>query len=57
MPVPDAVAPSGIPVPLSVLDLAPLVSGATPGEALRNCVDLARQTERFGYQRAGRRRS
>src|SRR3979490_1322742 len=26
--------------PLSVLDLAPIVDGATPGEALRNSLDL-----------------
>jgi alkanesulfonate monooxygenase SsuD/methylene tetrahydromethanopterin reductase-like flavin-dependent oxidoreductase (luciferase family) len=39
------------PIPLSVLDLAPLVSGSTPAEALRNCVDLARAVERLGYRR------
>ncbi|MBL7492437.1 LLM class flavin-dependent oxidoreductase [Frankia sp. AgB1.9] len=38
-------------VPLSVLDLAPLVSGSTPAEALRNCLDLAREAERLGYTR------
>jgi luciferase family oxidoreductase group 1 len=37
--------------PLSVLDLAPIVEGATAGEALRNSLDLARNVERFGYRR------
>src|ERR1700732_250526 len=37
--------------PLSVLDLAPIVEGATPGEALRNSLDLARHVERWGYNR------
>jgi alkanesulfonate monooxygenase SsuD/methylene tetrahydromethanopterin reductase-like flavin-dependent oxidoreductase (luciferase family) len=38
-------------VPLSVLDLAPVVSGQTAADALANSVDLAQQTERFGYHR------
>ena len=37
--------------PLSVLDLAPIVEGATPGEALRNSLDLAQHVERWGYNR------
>ncbi|MEU1464057.1 LLM class flavin-dependent oxidoreductase [Streptomyces sp. NPDC005727] len=37
--------------PLGVLDLVPISSGSTAGEALRNTIDLARQTERFGYTR------
>jgi luciferase family oxidoreductase group 1 len=37
--------------PLSVLDLAPIVDGATPGEALRNSLDLAQHVERWGYKR------
>ena len=37
--------------PLSVLDLAPIVEGATPGDALRNSRDLARHVERLGYRR------
>ena len=37
--------------PLSVLDLAPIVEGATAAHALRNSLDLARQTERLGYTR------
>jgi luciferase family oxidoreductase group 1 len=37
--------------PLAVLDLVPVSSGSDAAEAMRNTVDLARQTERFGYQR------
>src|SRR3954468_8204781 len=37
--------------PFSVLDLAPVPQGKTPGEALRNSVDLARHAERWGYGR------
>jgi len=37
--------------PLSVLDLAPIVEGATPGGALRNSLDLAQHVERWGYKR------
>ena len=36
---------------LSVLDLAPIPAGSTPGEALRNSLDLARHAERLGYRR------
>ncbi|MFF7945558.1 LLM class flavin-dependent oxidoreductase [Streptomyces griseorubiginosus] len=38
-------------IPLGVLDLVPVSSGATAADALRNSIDLARQTERFGYAR------
>ena len=38
-------------VPLSVLDLAPIAAGSTPGEALRNSLELARHAERLGYTR------
>ena len=38
-------------LPLSVLDVAPIVAGGTPGESLRNSLDLVRQTERLGYTR------
>jgi alkanesulfonate monooxygenase SsuD/methylene tetrahydromethanopterin reductase-like flavin-dependent oxidoreductase (luciferase family) len=38
-------------VPLSVLDLSPVVSGQTAADALRNTLDLARRTEEFGYHR------
>jgi luciferase family oxidoreductase group 1 len=37
--------------PLSVLDLSPIVEGATPGEALRNSLDLAQHVERWGFNR------
>ena len=36
---------------LSVLDLAPISLGSTPGDALRNSLDLARHAERLGYRR------
>lgn len=38
-------------VPLSVLDLAPVPEGATPGQALQNTLDLARHAEAWGYRR------
>jgi luciferase family oxidoreductase group 1 len=38
-------------VPLSVLDLSPVVSGGDVGLALRNTIDLAKHTERLGYHR------
>ncbi|HXU61492.1 MAG TPA: LLM class flavin-dependent oxidoreductase, partial [Polyangia bacterium] len=38
-------------VPLSVLDLAPVVEGADASQALGNSRDLARHAERWGYQR------
>jgi luciferase family oxidoreductase group 1 len=36
---------------VSVLDLAPVVQGATPADALRNSLDLAQHAERWGYRR------
>jgi luciferase family oxidoreductase group 1 len=39
------------PAVLSALDLAPVASGSTVAEALRNSLDLARQVERLGYLR------
>jgi luciferase family oxidoreductase group 1 len=38
-------------IPLSILDLAHVVEGATPSDALRNSLDLARHAERLGYHR------
>jgi len=38
-------------IPLSVLDLVPVTEGATPREALRRSLDLARHAERLGYRR------
>ncbi len=38
-------------IPLSILDLAPIVKGATAADALRNTLDLARHAETWGYHR------
>ena len=38
-------------LPVSVLDVAPIVAGATPGDALRNSIDLVGHAERLGYTR------
>jgi luciferase family oxidoreductase group 1 len=38
-------------VPLSVLDLAPIVEGSDVATALRNSIELAQQAERWGYNR------
>ncbi|MFD3806495.1 LLM class flavin-dependent oxidoreductase [Streptomyces sp. NPDC058611] len=38
-------------IPLGVLDLVPISSGSTAAEALHRSIDLARETERFGYAR------
>ncbi len=38
-------------IPFSVLDLAHVVEGATPRDALKNSLDLARHVERAGYRR------
>jgi luciferase family oxidoreductase group 1 len=37
--------------PISILDLAPIVEGAGPADALRNSLDLAQHAERWGYRR------
>jgi luciferase family oxidoreductase group 1 len=37
--------------PLSVLDLAHVVEGATPADALHNSLDLAQHAEEWGYKR------
>lgn len=37
--------------PLSILDLAPIPRGATPADALRHTLDLARHAEQWGYHR------
>jgi alkanesulfonate monooxygenase SsuD/methylene tetrahydromethanopterin reductase-like flavin-dependent oxidoreductase (luciferase family) len=37
--------------PLTVLDLVPISSGSNATQALRNSIDLAKQTERLGYTR------
>ncbi|HEV7824444.1 MAG TPA: LLM class flavin-dependent oxidoreductase [Mycobacteriales bacterium] len=38
-------------IPLSVLDLASVGTGTSPGQALHDSVELARQAERLGYHR------
>ena len=37
--------------PLSVLDLSPIIQGSHAGQALCNSLDLARRTEKLGYNR------
>ncbi len=38
-------------VPLSVLDLSPVVAGSSGAVSLRNSLDLARLADRLGYTR------
>lgn len=38
-------------IPLSVLDLAPIVTGGTPSDSFRNTLDLARHAEKWGFNR------
>jgi luciferase family oxidoreductase group 1 len=38
-------------IPLSVLDLSPIVEGGTAAQAFHNTIDLARHAERWGYAR------
>jgi luciferase family oxidoreductase group 1 len=38
-------------IPFSILDLAPVPQGSTPGDALRNARDLAFHAEGWGYRR------
>jgi luciferase family oxidoreductase group 1 len=38
-------------VPLSILDLSPIVEGGDAGQSLRNSLDLARHVEALGYKR------
>jgi luciferase family oxidoreductase group 1 len=38
-------------VPLSILDLAPIVLGGTPSQSLQRSLDLAQHAERWGYRR------
>ena len=38
-------------IPLSVLDLAPIIEGGTAAQSFRNTLDLARHAERWGYRR------
>ena len=43
--------PPPFPLPLSVLDLVPVGSGVTPGQAIRNSMELARRAEALGFTR------
>jgi luciferase family oxidoreductase group 1 len=38
-------------IPLSVLDLSPIVQGGTAAQSFRHTVDLAQHAERWGYRR------
>src|SRR5271154_57958 len=38
-------------IPLSILDLCPVIEGGDASLALRNTLDLARHAERWGYNR------
>jgi luciferase family oxidoreductase group 1 len=38
-------------MPFSILDLSPIVEGASAADALRNTLELARHAERLGYRR------
>src|SRR6202008_3289963 len=38
-------------VPVSILDLVPVILGETPLDALRKSLDLAQHAEAFGYKR------
>ncbi|WP_141500654.1 LLM class flavin-dependent oxidoreductase [Paenibacillus luteus] len=38
-------------IPLSILDLAPIVTGGTPAASFRNTLDLAQHAEKWGYHR------
>jgi luciferase family oxidoreductase group 1 len=42
---------AALPLPLSVLDLAPVGTGSSGPEALKNSLELARAAERLGYTR------
>ena len=38
-------------IPISILDLSPIIEGARPADALRNTLDLAQHAEKWGYHR------
>ena len=38
-------------IPISVLDLVPIIEGGTATQAFENSIDLAQQVERLGYNR------
>ena len=43
--------PKGKNIPLSILDLVPVLSGKTPAESFRNSLELALMAEQSGYTR------
>jgi luciferase family oxidoreductase group 1 len=49
-PIADGSVKDGA-VPLSVLDLAPVGEGSSPGQALRASLELVQEVERLGYRR------
>lgn len=49
--MPDPRRSLGSPVRLSIIDQSPVSSGSTPGDALRNTIDLARHADALGYER------
>src|SRR6185436_12545604 len=38
-------------IPLSILDLSPIIEGGDAAQSLRNSLDLARHAEGWGYKR------
>lgn len=38
-------------IPVSVLDLVPVLAGKTPADSFKNSLELAQQAERFGFKR------
>jgi len=38
-------------IPLSILDLVPVLAGSTPADSFRNSLNLAQKAEEFGYKR------
>ena len=38
-------------IPVSVLDLAPIVEGESPADSFRKSLELAQHAEAFGYNR------
>lgn len=38
-------------IEISVLDLAPVLSGKTPADSFRNSLDLAQHVEQWGFKR------
>ena len=49
--MPEKWSKSRVMIPLSVLDLSPIVEGGNAGQSLRNTLDLAQHAERLGYRR------